>query len=181
MIITAHLFFAVMKSYFFFFGADLIPENDFDSWLDNDNFNNSVKNDASKSFLFKELEKLKKGFRADLKDKTELKDENGNALSAMEVYQLIEAHKNRISKVRLMINNKVEYVANLNSSTGVKYIVARSNWINKQGKKIRKFSKNLGPDYKVYMNGKIPPSLKKEVEIELARLMWQEYIKEYSK
>ena len=172
----------LIKAFFIFF-MNLPQENsssDFESWLNEDGFKNNPEDDDNKKHLFRELNRLKDVFRKDLDDRTPLKDKNGNQLTPAEIIRLVESHKNRISKVRLMIQHEILQSYNLHKPSGVKYIVLRSYWIDRNGKKFRKFSKNLGPADNVLVNGKIPNSTMIETEREFDRLMWDLYKTEYS-
>lgn len=158
---------------------NLLPSGDFEEWLNDDGFSEAVKKDGNKKFLFLELEKLKARFRADLHDQSALKDSFGNPLTPLGIYNLIEGHKNRISKVRLLIEHELQKASNLHKPSGVKYIVMRAYWIDSNGKKVRKFSRNLGPEDKVLVKGKIPTSTLDETEKEIDRMMWEQYKAEY--
>lgn len=169
----------VIKSFFLFLPSSLTPENEFEEWLNDDGFSKDTLKDGSKKFLFIELDSLKSKFRSDLLDVTQLKDDNGNTLSPLGVYNLIQGHKNRISKVRLMILNEVSIAYNLHKPSGVTYVVGRSYWIDNNGKKVRKFAKNFGSEEKVLVKGEIPKSMMVEIKQEIARMMWELYQTEY--
>lgn len=159
---------------------DLMPDDDFEEWLNDDNFSEQVKSDDNKKYLFLELEKAKNQCRKDLYDSSSMNGADGFPLTPAKIYKLIEAHKNRIRKIRLMIEHEVTIAKNLHKPSGVTYIVARSYWIDKSGKKVRKFAKNLGSDEKVLVNGEIPKYKLLDVEKEIDRMMWEEYKKEYN-
>lgn len=164
---------------FLLLDSTLLPNDDFGEWLDNDGFSEDVKKDGAKKYLFIELEKLKEKFRADIHDQSELRDSSGRPISPLGIYNLIEAHKNRISKVRLLIEHELLKSYNLHKASGVKYIVLRSYWIDKNGKKFRKFSTNLGPEDKVLVKGEIPKSSMAEAEKVINQMMWEQYKAEY--
>ena len=168
-----------IKAFFFFFMNQTENNNEFEDWLNNDGFKNNPEKDGNKKFLLIELNRLKEKFRADLIDNTQLKDNNGNTLTPFEIIKLVEAHKIRIEKVRLMIEHEILQSYTLHKPTDVKYIVLRSYWIDKRGKKFRKFSKNLGPADKVLVGGQIPTSTMVQTEKEFDRLMWGLYREEY--
>jgi len=159
----------------------LPPDDEFELWLNADGFKKGTENEGSKKHLFLELNKLKIRFRKDLNDQESLKDENGNSLSPLNIHKLIQGHKNRISKVRLMIQHELLEARNLHKPSGVTYIVIRTYWIDSTGKKFRKFAKNLGPSDKVLKNNKVPQSLITEIDKELTSMMWVEYQSEYPK
>jgi hypothetical protein len=164
---------------------ELLPNDDFEEWLGKDNFDQKHLYDRSKKYLFDELNKAKLKFKEDLLDSGVLKDEAGNNLNPLQIYRLVEGHKNRINKIRLAISPEYSIARNLhrnNSSLEAKdvyYLVARAYWINNDGKKFRKFSKNLGAEDKVKINGEIPQGLLNEIEKNFELMMWEEYQNEY--
>ena len=169
-----------IKALLLLLSPKLLPKDNLDDFLNNDGIDNAVMKNTEKKFLIIELEKVKKYIREEIKDKKALVDENGLVLSAIESYSLVNAYKNRIQKLRILINNEPSFISNLHKPSGVKYIVARSYWINDtNGKKVRKFAKNLGSEEKVLINSKIPEFRKEEARKELDRMMWQQYKTEY--
>jgi hypothetical protein len=169
-----------LKAYFLFLGSHLLNEDDdLNTWLNNDDFTEEQIKDGEKMYLFNELEKLKARFKKDMYDKEVLKDENGNPLSPLDIYKLIEAHKIRIDKVRLMIKNDLIVAEHLHKQSGIIYVVARAYWIDNKGKKFRKFSKNIGTKDVAMVNGEVPKSKLKMVKNELIRTMWEQYKVEY--
>ena len=169
-----------IKALLLLLSPNLLPKDNLDDFLNNDGIDNAVMKNTEKKFLIIELEKVKKYIREEIQDKKALVDENGIVLSAIESYSLVNAYKNRIQKLRVLIINEPSFISNLHKPSGVKYIVARSYWINdSNGKKVRKFAKNLGSEDKVLVNGKIPEFRKEEARKELDRMMWQQYKTEY--
>lgn len=55
----------------------------------------------------------------------------------------------------------------------------RALWMDDNGKTYRKFSKNLGAEGKVLVNGKIPPMVLDNVKNYIMSLMWDLYYFEY--
>ena len=178
-ITTIFLSAGVIKGLLLLLPTHLMPDDDFEEWLNDDGFSDVVKKDGNKKFLFIELDKLKNKFRSDMMDVSVIEDGKGHPLSPLGVYNLVQGHKNRISKVRLMIEHEISIAHNLHKPSGVRYVVARSYWINNQGKKVRKFAKNIGADDKVLVKGKIPPHKLIEVEKEIDTMMWEQYKSEY--
>jgi len=58
-------------------------------------------------------------------------------------------------------------------------VIARANWIDNNGKKFRKFVKNLGSVEKVYVDKKIPPFKRDEIEFTINQMMLEQYRKDY--
>lgn len=162
----------VLKSLLLILPPNLVPEENFEEWLNDDGFSYSPEKYGDKKFIFDELEKVKNEFR-------QIRDMKIESQSFMSSYNLLNAHKIRISKLRLIINHEVSYVTNLHARSGIKYVIARTYWIDNNGKKVRRFSKNLGSDEKVYVNGLIPEHLKIDAEKDLDRVMWENYRNEY--
>lgn len=158
---------------------ELMPEENFEEWLNNDRFVYSSDKYGEKKFLFTELEKLKSEFRVLISKNEPIVDEKGQSISAATIYNWIQLKKIQIEKVRLMIDHKLSYGTNLHNPTKVKYVVFRAYWIDKEGKKFRKFAKNIGPEDKVFVNGEVPQFRVKEIEKEIDRMMWEQYKSEY--
>ena len=55
----------------------------------------------------------------------------------------------------------------------------RALWIDEKGKTFRKFSKNLGAEKNVYVNGKIPVKILESVEEYMRIVMKDLYLLEY--
>ena len=157
----------------------LMPEGNFEEWLNDDGFTYNPEKYGDKKFLFTELEKLKSEFREVINKKETIVDEKGQSIAPINIYLWIESKKIQINKVRLMIEHEISYGTNLHSPTGVRYVVFRAYWINREGKKFRKFAKNIGSEDKVLVNGEVPQFKIKEVEKEIDRMMWEQYNSEY--
>jgi hypothetical protein len=158
---------------------ELMPAENFGEWLNNDGFTYSPEKYGDKKFLFTELEKLKDEFRILINKNEPIVDEKGQSIPAITIYNWIQLKKIQIDKVRLMIDHDISYGTNLHTPTGVRYVVFRAYWINNQGKKFRKFAKNIGSEDKVLVNGKVPPIKLDDVEREIDRMMWELYKSEY--
>lgn len=159
----------------------LMPDENFEEWLNNDGFTYSPEKYGDKKFLFTELEKLKSEFRDVMNKKETVVDEKGQNVPLITIYNWIQLKKIQIEKVRLMIEHDMSYGTNLHTPTGVKYVVFRAYWINNQGKKFRKFAKNIGAEEKVLVNREVPSFKLNEVEKEIDRMMWEQYKSEYKK
>lgn len=159
----------------------LMTEENFEEWLNNDGFTYNPEKYGDKKFLFTELDKLKSEFKDVINKKEIVVDEKGQSIPMVTIFNWIEAKKIQIEKVRLMIEHEISYGTNLHTPTGVRYVVFRAYWINKEGKKFRKFAKNIGAEEKVLVNGKVPEFKIKEVEREIDRMMLEQYNSEYPK
>ena len=154
-------------------------EDTLDEFINDDGFKTNPEKDPSKTYLINELNKVKKNFRADLDDNGTLKDIKGNPMSPRGIYQLIIAHKIRIRKLRLMIEQDILITKNVQKPSGIVYLIARKYWVGNDSKKLKKFSKNLGAETKVLVRDKIPTSYLIQVEKELEKKMWEQYCSEY--
>jgi len=170
-----------IKAYFLFLGLPKnLGEGPFEEWLVKDGFEQNVLNDEAKQPLIKELEQLKNKFRVDLLDSSRMVDEKGNPITPLQTTELIAAAMIRIDKLRLVINHEISIVKNLHKPTGVNYIVARTYWIDTRGKKFRRFAKNLGAEDKVMVKGKLPKERIEQIELEIDKMMLNQYRLEYS-
>jgi hypothetical protein len=160
---------------------NLEPSENYEKWLNNDGFTYNPEKFGNKKFLIDLLDTLKSEFREAINNKDELVDEEGNPISLSTAEKWITMKKIQIEKVRLMIHHDVAYGTNLHTPTGVKYIVYRAYWIDNNGKKFRKFAKNIGAEDKILVNGKVPKYKVDEVEAEIDRMMLEQYRLEYPK
>lgn len=192
MIITTTILTAVTKKsiLLLLMKAGLTPDNKFEKWLLEDGFDEKTLKTSGNFHLFEELNRLKIQFRKDLifdKDYTEMGevvikpilDSDKKPLEPWQIYLAIETAKLRIQKVRLMINHKFHIIRNLNPNTNIAYKVIRTYWLDNNGKPIKKFSKVLGAENKILVNGKIPEKLIELAKKELENQMWITYLEEY--
>ena len=171
---------SIIKAYFLFLGFAKDPlKGPFEEWLLKDGFKPQTLKDGSKKALLLELEQLKNKFRNDLNDANHIKDESGNPMTPLKTTELIAAAMVQIDNLRLVIQHDLSIVKNLHKPSGVNYVVARTYWIDERGKKYRKFAKNIGSDEKVMEKGKIPTWRLDEVEIEIDKMMLNQYREEY--
>lgn len=175
----------VVKSILLLLPMSLLPDPDLKKWLEDDGYDEKLEKDGSKKYLVHELKKLKNRLINDAHDKSILKDKDGNNLNPIEIYNLLEGHKNRIKKIRLMISFDVNIAINTHKPSGKQYVVARTYWIDKNGNKVKKFSKNIGTAEDFWPNGNIPKdkALPKHIlettRKELEKMMWDQYREEY--
>lgn len=118
-------------------------------------------------------------FRALLNCTEQVLDKDGTPLTPLNLYNLINKYQIRLDKLALMFNLRLYKTLNENKKTGVKYIVMRAFWIDEKGKNVRWFSRNLGAEAKVLVNGKIPVNQLAAMEKEMLLLMWDQYCIEY--
>lgn len=126
-----------------------------------------------------EYDEVVEEFRSLLETKEQVFDTKGNPLSPLNLYILVNEYKMRIDKLMLIFNLRLYKTYNENKKSGIKYVVMRAFWIDDQGKNVRWFSKNLGPENKVEINGKIPIHLLDAVEDHILKVMWDQYQIDY--
>lgn len=176
---TSSVLLKASQAFFFFFLSLPLYEDNLDAWIDDDGFKDNPQDDKSKSYLFDELSLAKEDFKKFLDSNEYMNSSISNAGGARKVHQYINAYTIRIRKIRLMI----EFTTYFNTSQnkyGSKYLMAKCCWINsKNGKVIKKFSKVVGLDELVRVNGKVSKKIEASVKKELEISMWKEYSKEY--
>lgn len=149
-----------------------------DTWL----IENTPKQLRSSTFwdeVHLEYNEVVQEFRTLLETKEQVIDKKGNLLTPLNLYILINEYKMRIEKLMLIFNIRLYKTENENKKTGKKYIVMRAFWIDHLGKKVRWFSKNIGPKDNVLVNGNIPTHLFDDVEQYILYVMWDQYGIEY--
>lgn len=170
---------ASCKGLLLLIGGDLLPKEDFESWLKEDGFEHHPENDPTKEYLFVLLNKLKEEFRRDFKKAEPVVDREGNVVDPLVLYNYIQARRNQIDKVRLMIDPKFAIGFHRHKPTGVRYSVARAYWIETDGSKIRKFSTNLGHEADLKKDKKVYDEKLEEASKKFTEMMWEQYNKEY--
>lgn len=155
------------------------PKEDLEHWL------NEIDTDFKKfkskriEHIWGHFEELIDDFKSFLHTTEEVVDSTGKKLTPIDIYNSINHYKIRIEKLLLILNLRLYMTHNVNKETQVRYIVMRAMWIDENGKTYRKFSKNLGAESKVLVNGKIPVKVMESVEDYIRTLMWDQYYFEY--
>ncbi len=151
---------------------------DFDSWM-------SIRMTGKKrggeywDELHLEYDEVVQEFRSLLETKEQVFDKKGNPLTPSNIYNLVTEYKLRIDKLMLIFNLKLYKTYNENKKSGISYVVMRAFWYDHEGKKVRWFSRNLGPKSKVEINGLVPVHLLDAVEDHILRVMWDQYQIDY--
>ena len=151
------------------------PKEGINRWIEE---NKPVAKKLDEGILAEYLEVVDE-FKEFLNSDGEIVDKEGKMLRPIDVYNAVEYYKVRIRKLLLMLDLKLYKTHNVNKDTQVRYIVMRAFWIDDKGKPFRYFSKNLGAENKVLVNGKIPIKMMESVEDYIKTLMWDLYWFEY--
>jgi len=118
-------------------------------------------------------------FEALLKSNELITDKGDKVLTPADLYNLINEYKIRIEKLMLIYNVRLYKTLNENKKSGIKYIVMRAFWIDHLGKNVKWFSRNIGPESKVLVNGQIPVHALDSIQEDILHLMWGQYQIEY--
>jgi hypothetical protein len=170
---------APFTAFFVFLGLGDFPEEEpFADWFNNDGFDESVYEDPSKQLHLNKLKQFKRDFNLSYRTAISIQEAK-EPVTPMSVFVAVHNAMIKIDKLRLIIQNDIYLVSNLHKPSGVTYIVARANWIDNKGKKVRKFAKNLGSDQKILVDGKIPEWRKEEARKELFSMMKAQFELEY--
>jgi hypothetical protein len=129
--------------------------------------------------IIDEYEHVLGEFKELLNSQEQVFDSAGNVLTPQDLYNLIDQYQIRIDKLALIFKLRLYKTLNENKKSGVKYIVMRAFWIDRYGKNVRWFSKNMGAESKVLVNGTIPSNQLASIEKEMLLLMWDQYCVEY--
>ena len=118
-------------------------------------------------------------FKSLLKSTDDVTDQSGKKLTPLQIYNAIEDYKIIIKKLILIINLRLYKAYNVKKETNIAYVVMRAYWIDQNGKPFRNFSKNLGAEHKILVNGVIPHHLLDSAENDILNLMWDLWLIEY--
>lgn len=130
---------------------------DFDSWIERNEPPIGTSRIKVLGPWYDEYQTVKVGFKIFLLSfDNDIMDENGTKLTPLQIYNAIEFYKIRIQKLWLIIQPKMYFTHNENKATGVRYVSVRGMWIDQNGQMFKRFSKNLGAEEKIKVNGKIP-------------------------
>jgi hypothetical protein len=168
-----------------------VPEmNVYSDWLKDDKFKKDHSKDPSKKHLIAELDRLKKKYWEDWNGEYKIIDgvrklihpmteDRARELTPGEIKIAFDSLELQINRVRHMIEHEYSVIRNLHKPSGVRYVVVRSYWFDRNGNKIKKFNKNLGAEDKITVNGVIPESLLSQGKKEIDEMMWEYYKNEY--
>ena len=170
---------AVKKGILLLLLSDRIPNFEFSKWIKQFGIEYDSKKHSDIKYIFNEYNNLVSKLEIDLNERIPLKNGTGHYLTPLEIYNQVNGYKLRIRKLKLMIDRDLLITDNLHKPTGIKYAVVRSNWLDNEGKLYRKFSKNLGSEAKLKINGVIPPYKIKESLEDITMMMWDQYKLEY--
>jgi len=150
----------------------------FEEWIEDHKPKKKLNGDFWEE-IYLEYDEVVAEFKNLLSSTDDVVDNDGNKLTPINLYNLIDKYKVRIEKLMLIFNVRLYKTLNENKKSGIKYIVMRAFWIDHLGKNVRWFSRNIGPENKVLVNGTIPLHHLEEIEKDILYLMWGQYQIEY--
>jgi hypothetical protein len=151
------------------------PFFDINSWLEK-NKPSEIRNGTFWDDVHLEYNEVTEEFKSFLKCTDPILDAEGKKLTANDIHSAVEFYKIRIQKLMLIFNLRLYKTFNVNKKTNVRYIVMRAFWYDVDGKPIKWFSRNIGAENKVCVNGKIPTHKLDSVEEDILHLMWDQYL-----
>jgi hypothetical protein len=157
----------------------MMQNRDFEKWLEDVKVTYKEE-DHDIKYIYNEFDRVVKKLRADFSERSPILNKEGESLTPLEVVDLVNSYKLRLEKLKIMTERNIIITHNLHKPTGIKYIVARAYWVEiPGGKKFRNFSKNIGAEDKIMINGIIPPFRIKEAKDAITMMMWEQYKIEY--
>jgi len=146
----------------------LLPNNDIEEFLNDDNFSSEILNNPYKSYYIKQLDKIKSEFM------NFLNSESIANKSPASIITIINQWKNVIKKMRLVIDPKITFANNVNRNNT--YVIARANWVDNNGKHFRKFNVNIGNK----KNIKLHINFMTDLSNKFTDMMWKHFKDEYN-
>jgi hypothetical protein len=152
---------------------------DIDKWLDFLKVKISTNSCQKMPEIYSHYLSLVEEFRTFLNCEEAIVDDKDRILTPSEIVDVVESYKIRIRKLLLIADLKLYRTYNVNKKTNVRYIVERAFWIDPYGSPVRYFSKNIGAEDKILVNGEIPQHLIDDIKEQLTTIMWDQYQFEY--
>ncbi|NDA63758.1 MAG: hypothetical protein EBX50_17265 [Chitinophagia bacterium] len=152
---------------------------DLDAWLNSEAPKNIDRVDAELNWWRGHYEELIEDFKAFFGSTEDVFDEQDNKLTPNQLFNAVRYYMIRIQKLWLILEGRLYQTTNFHKESGVKYVVYRANWIDSNGMPFKKFSRNLGREDRVLVNGQVPPSDYRYVKQYISQLMIDLYTFEY--
>ena len=113
------------------------------TWILDDKFNDNINNDSDVSSLLTELDTLKKKMiRFYLSNLSEIEDPS--IVKSCDIHTEIARYSLQLMRLRMVIEPEVQLSVNRHPQTSIVYIASKGFWLNDDGSKVRKFTKNIG-------------------------------------
>lgn len=165
-------------AFFFFIGFPEQTENKWGAFLEDDKFKRKHTINSLNKHLFDELTKIKDELKLFLESREKMDELTGGKGGAKLVDQITNHFTLQIKKIRLMIEFPV-YTNEMKKGKDLIYVVAKTIWLDHNGKSIKKFTKVLGRKEDVLAKGFVKSIIMKEAIDGLSKTMWNQYQSEY--
>ena len=152
-------------------------------WIVDDKISEEViNNPRNRKYAFKLLE-VKNEFIAfynslinEVKNKAEYKDIN----KVCDMIARYDSYKLHISRLRMLINPKIQITINVHKITRITYLTLKGFWLNDDGKEVRIHSSSMGRSEQ-YKNGKEDEQAKIDGTVRVQQKLIEQYEKLYGK
>lgn len=152
-------------------------------WIVDDKISEEViNNPRNRKYAFKLLE-VKNEFIAfynslinEVKNKSEYKDIN----KVCDMIARYDSYKLHISRLRMLINPKIQITINVHKITRITYLTLKGFWLNDDGKEVRIHSSSMGRSEQ-YKNGKEDEQAKIDGTVRFQQKLIEQYEKLYGK
>lgn len=152
-------------------------------WIVDDKISEEViNNPRNRKYAFKLLE-VKNEFIAfynslinEVKNKAEYKDIN----KVCDMIARYDSYKLHISRLRMLINPKIQITINVHKITRITYLTLKGFWLNDDGKEVRFHSSSMGRSEQ-YKNGKEDEQAKIDGTVRFQQKLIEQYEKLYGK
>lgn len=152
-------------------------------WIVDDKISEEIiNNPRNRKYAFKLLE-VKNEFIAfynslinEVKNKAEYKDIN----KVCDMIARYDSYKLHISRLRMLINPKIQITINVHKITRITYLTLKGFWLNDDGKEVRIHSSSMGRSEQ-YKNGKEDEQAKIDGTVRFQQKLIDQYEKLYGK
>ena len=152
-------------------------------WIVDDKISEEIiNNPRNRKYAFKLLE-VKNEFIAfynslinEVKNKAEYKDIN----KVCDMIARYDSYKLHISRLRMLINPKIQITINVHKITRITYLTLKGFWLNDDGKEVRIHSSSMGRSEQ-YKNGKEDEQAKIDGIVRFQQKLIDQYEKLYGK
>jgi hypothetical protein len=133
------------------------------------NINSPLRNELSR--VKKEILEFYLSLLTDIKDKGEFK-------YVADTHTAFGNYLLRLMRLRLVVDPEIQLSINVHPQSKIKYLAAKSFWLDNEGRKVRKFTKSLGR-LDSFKKGKNDPSAMDDAFNKIQEIIYEEYKSEY--